>query len=475
VTSTFPDHTDSSRAAGSIDDRPWEGRELHLVGIGGCGMSGLALLASHLGATVTGSDQKESIFTASLQGDPRIVVTMGHDASNVPPGAELVYSSAVKEDNPERARARGRGQVELHRSGLIAQLTQVRRTIAVAGAHGKTTTSALLAHVLTESGMDPSYIVGGLMRPPAAHARVGHGDLLVIEADESDRTLLHYDVDVAVVTNIDLDHVGDVGGFTNRQDVADLLRTFVAHTQALVTTPEAAAELDVAGINTIAPAPITSTGTSAGTGTFTLDGHGYRLNLPGLHNVTNAGLVVATALHVGCAPAQIDAALASFPGLKRRFELRGTTTSGARVFDDYAHHPAEVSAAIDAARTLTDGPVIAVFQPHLFSRTEQFAAEFAGALAKADLALLDAIYPARETQQSFPHVTSAIIADRAPDGAGKLRYIPDTSALLDLVHRHASSADALVLLVGAGDIGRLAGPLLGTPRPEAVPAESLPA
>ena len=394
-------------AAGA--DKPWVGRELHFIGIGGCGMSGLALIASHLGASVTGSDQKESIFTASLRNDPSIGVTIGHDPKNVPDGAEIVYSSAIREDNPERAHARARGQGELHRSGLIAQLTQERRTVAVAGAHGKTTTSALLAHVLTAAGKDPSYIVGGLMRPPAAHARAGLSDILIIEADESDRSLLNYDVDIAVVTNIDLDHVGDAGGFANRADVARLLRTFVRGADKIVAPPPAAVELGLDD-RTIQPNP------TVGSGSFMLGGNEYRVNLPGQHNIINASLVVGSALLLGCTPDEIDAGLASFPGLKRRFELRGTTVAGARVFDDYAHHPAEVAAAIAAARTLTSGSIVVVFQPHLFSRTAQFATEFASSLATADVALLDDIYPARENQAAFPDVTSGTVASQAPEG-----------------------------------------------------------
>lgn len=437
----------------AAQDQPWAARKLHFVGIGGCGMSGLALLASHLGATVTGSDQKESIFTASLRSDPRIAVTIGHNVDNVPPGAEIVYSSAVREDNPERSYARGRGQHEIHRSGLIAQLTQERRTVAVAGAHGKTTTSALLAHVLTACGKDPSYVVGGLMRPPAVHARAGHSDLLIIEADESDRSLLNYDVDVAVITNVDLDHVGDAGGFATRADIAELLRSFVQGTECVVTPPSTAAELGLADAFTLRPDP------KATSGSFVLSGETYRLSLPGEHNVVNASLVVATALHLGCTPGEIDAALSSFPGLKRRFELRGSTRGGARVFDDYAHHPAEVAAAIAAARTLTAGPVIAVFQPHLFSRTAQFASDFASALATADLAVLDDIYPARELQVQFPDITSRTIAERAPQAGGRVVYPAQQDALLDLIQQHATH-DAIVLLIGAGDVGRLCDALI---------------
>ena len=437
----------------ATQDQPWAARELHFIGIGGCGMSGLALLASHLGATVTGSDQKESIFTTSLRSDPSISVTIGHNVDNVPPGAEIVYSSAVREDNPERSYARGRGQHELHRSGLIAQLTQERRTVAVAGAHGKTTTSALLAHVLTACGKDPSYVVGGLMRPPAVHARAGNSDLLIIEADESDRSLLNYDVNVAVITNVDLDHVGDAGGFATRADVAELLRSFVQGTECVVTPPSTAAELGLADAFTLRPDP------TAIPGSFVLSGETYRLNLPGMHNVVNASLVVATALHLGCAPVEIDAALASFPGLKRRFEFRGSTPGGARVFDDYAHHPAEVAAAISAARTLTAGPVIAAFQPHLFSRTAQFASDFASALATADLAVLDDIYPARESQAQFPGITSQTIAERAPRVGGHVVYPAQQGALLDLIRQH-ETPDSIVLLLGAGDVGRLCDALI---------------
>lgn len=446
---------DKSQVLANQSDLPWSGRHLHFVGIGGCGMSGLALLASHLGADVTGSDQKESIFTASLRTDPSIAFSVGHDAKNVPAAAEVVYSSAIREDNVERAQGRSRGHVELHRSGLIAQLTQVRRTIAVAGAHGKTTTSALLAHVLTEGGLDPSYIVGGLMRPPGAHARAGHSDLLVIEADESDRSLLNYDVDLAIITNIDLDHVGDAGGFTSRTDVVDLLRRFAVGAETLITTADSAEELGMAD-SAIVPSP-----TAAGD-EFVLGGNAYKVNLPGDHNVHNACLVVAAALQLGCSPDEIARSLASFPGLKRRFELRGTTNAGARVFDDYAHHPSEVAAAIQAARTLTSGPVVAVFQPHLFSRTRQFSAEFAEALATADIALLDNIYPARETQDAFPDITSSTIVANAP--AESLVLHPGSEeGILEFIREHATGPDSIVLLLGAGDIGRLAGQLIKLP------------
>jgi len=431
----------------------WEGRTLHFVGIGGAGMSGLAILASSMGAEVSGSDASESIFTRSLRRHDRIRLTIGHGAENVPDSAEVVYSSAIAADNVERAHARSRGQAELHRSGLLAQLTEVCRTVAVAGAHGKTTTSALLSHVLTEVsaqiGGTPSYIIGGLMGPPAPHAAAGASDVLVIEADESDRSLLNYDVAVAVVTNIDLDHVADAAGYSTRADVRDVMRQFADSAEVTVADPEVMDELDPANERVVARVR------SLGAGHFEVDGHTYATNLPGEHNVANAGLVVTTALYLGGAPVDIARALSSFPGLRRRFELRGTTAQGARVFDDYAHHPTEVASAIRAARTLTSGPVVAVFQPHLYSRTSHFAADFAQALSEADLGLLDEIYPAREKQDDFPDVTSGLIAAALPT-VRSIEYPPSTADLVARITEAASSSDAIVLLLGAGSIGKLA-------------------
>lgn len=431
------------------ESKPWTGRRVHFVGIGGCGMSGLALVAAQLGATVSGSDTKRSIFFDSLHDTGLIELHLGHDTGNLPAAGEIAYSSAIRSDNVERAAAHERGLTELHRSALLAQLTRMNRTIAVAGAHGKTTTAALLAYVLDQAGLQPTYIVGGLLRKPALHARAGAGRLLVIEADESDRSLLDYAVNIALITNVDLDHVGDAAGYESKDDVADVLARFAKGADLTVGSQQAADELGERLPELVTAVPARTANPTA----FVLDDETYDLSLPGWHNAENAALVVRVARELGCSPEAIREALATFPGLARRFELRGHTTNGAKVFDDYAHHPTEVAAVLQAARSVTTGRVIAVFQPHLFSRTQQFTTEFAQSLTLADVTYLEPIYPAREDPAAWDHVSSLDIATALP-GSG-FHYATDRSALATDLATHTESGDAIVL-VGAGDITLLA-------------------
>lgn len=430
----------------------WTGRRLHFVGVGGCGMSGLALVASQLGAEVSGSDAKVSIFTESLSETGLHNIQIGQSETNVPAAGEVVYSSAIRSDNVERVTARARGLRELHRSALLAELTRASRTIAVAGAHGKTTTSALLAYVLDRTGLRPTYIVGGLLRKPAVHARAGSGDLLVIEADESDRSLLEYEVSVALVTNVDLDHVGDAAGYKSRADVAEILARFAKGAQCVIGSQQAAGELgqSVPGLQVAAPEKVPGHPMS-----FVLDGETYDLSMPGWHNAENAALVVRAATLLGCTPQAIREALRTFPGLARRFELRGRMPSGALVYDDYAHHPAEVAAVLEAARSVAKGRVVAVFQPHLFSRTQQFTREFAEALSHADVVYLEPIYPAREDPAAWGHVSAEDIAAAAREGGADFRYRSVRQALASQIKAEAE-ADDLVILVGAGDVTTLA-------------------
>lgn len=437
----------------------WSGRRLHFVGVGGCGMSGLALVAHQLGAEVSGSDVKPSVFTESLAACGVSAVRLDHAPSNVPTAGEVVYSAAIRPDNVERVRARELGLGELHRSELIAQLTRVRRTVAVAGAHGKSSTSALIAHILGCCGLEPSYIVGALLRPPGLHAAAGAGEVLVIEADESDRSLLHYDVDIAVVTNVDLDHVGDAGRYSTVEDVGATLDRFAGRASRTVATEQAAGYLaSVGGVLDVVEPKVVGESLAR----FWLDGAEYEINQPGRHNIANAALAVRVARLLGCVPMQIAAALATFPGLVRRFELRGRTGAGARVFDDYAHHPAEIAAVLDTARhACRDGRVLAVFQPHLFSRTAQFTEEFASALAAADRAWVEPIYPARERPQDWEHVTSQNVVDAA-QRAGHTHVTASenrerlAAELVDLAR-----AEDVIVLVGAGDVTRIAGLLVG--------------
>jgi UDP-N-acetylmuramate--alanine ligase len=434
----------------------WDGRRLHFVGVGGCGMSGLALVAAQLGAEVSGSDAKRSIFTDSLDETGLVSIQIGQSADNVPASGEIVYSSAIRPDNVERATARARGIRELHRSALLAELTRMNRTIAVAGAHGKTTTSALLAYVLDQAGLRPTYIIGGLLRKPAVHARAGGGELLVIEADESDRSLLEYDVDIALITNVDLDHVGDSAGYKTTQDVAEILARFAKGAGQVIGSRQAAAELSgsLPALQVAEPAEVAGHPAS-----FVLDGESYDVSLPGWHNCENAALVVRTATLLGCTPQAIGAALRSFPGLARRFDLRGQMAAGVPVYDDYAHHPAEVAAALKAARSLAAGRVVAVFQPHLFSRTQQFTREFADALTLADVVYLEPVYPAREDPADWGHVSARDIAAAAEPGGANFRYRPVRSELAAQITAEAQPDD-LVILIGAGDITALADQLV---------------
>jgi UDP-N-acetylmuramate--alanine ligase len=433
---------------------PLAGRHLHFVGAGGCGMSGLALIARDLGAEVSGSDAKATIFTQSL-GQAGMPVRISQDAGNVPDGprVEIVYSSAVKPENPERIEARRRGLGELHRSALLAEISSCFETVAVGGAHGKSTTAALLAHVLAWCGKDPSYVVGALMRPPGVHAMAGDGDMLVIEADESDRSLLSYQVQTAVITSVDLDHVGDGGAYADVSDVARVLGQFASAAGEVVVSAQAAGHLRpfVPDVEmTVADPELLE-----GAGRFALEGEVYETNLPGAHQARNAALVVHVARSYGCSPEDIRTALLSFPGLARRFELRGKTQAGARVIDDYAHHPAEVAAVLAAARQVAgEGRVIAVFQPHLFSRTERFAAEFLTALEGADEAWVEPVYPAREDPQDWEHVVkdlASAVEQRYP----RVQMSPGRPGLAAYLGTAAGSQD-VVLLAGAGDVSRLA-------------------
>ncbi|MFF3378144.1 UDP-N-acetylmuramate--L-alanine ligase [Streptomyces sp. NPDC002680] len=437
--------------------KPFADRRLHFIGIGGCGMSGLALVARELGAHVSGSDAKKTIYTESLERNGVTGVTIGHDTGSVPDApAEVVFSSAIRPENIERAEASRKGLGELHRSGLLTQITALHETVAVGGAHGKSSTAALLAHVLAFCGKDPSYVVGALLRPPGVHAAAGSGGTLVIEADESDKSLLNYQVHTAVVTNVDLDHVGDGGAYQNIADVARVLGEFAAKAKVAVVSAQAAEHLRPFVPDMTVAEPELIDGEPM---RFRLDGEVYEVNQPGVHQLHNAALVVEIARRAGCATGDVRNALLAFPGLARRFELRGKTASGARVYDDYAHHPVEVAAALAAARQVAGrGRVLAVFQPHLFSRTQQFQTEFLDALATADLAWVEPVYPARENPEEWTHVAERLAADvdgRAP----QMRMSPGRDQLARQLQDEATGGD-VVMLIGAGDVNALAEPLV---------------
>jgi UDP-N-acetylmuramate--alanine ligase len=424
------------------------GRRLHFVGIGGAGMSGLALIASHLGAEVTGSDQVASAYTERLQ-EHGIPVAMSHAAENVPPGAEVVYSTAVPPSNPERLAAAG---PQLHRSELLAQIAALRRSIAITGTHGKTTTAAMVVHALQRCGLDPAYVIGGEMRASGLNAEWGTGEWIVLEADESDRSLLNLWPEVAVLTNAELDHHST---YTSQLDLETTLREFMARARggAVVwNRPELRALCPPGAIPYDAPDPVLEPGCSR----FTWRGHTVILSVPGAHNAVNAAGALEAAVFAGADPAEAVSALRDFTGARRRLERLGVSRAGAELFDDYAHHPTEVAAAIAAARTYSPRRLVAVFQPHLYSRTAALAREFGSALGQADMAAVLDVYPARERAAEFPGVDGRVVASAAAEEAGgrQVAWLPgfaDARAFLEATLRLGD----LCLLMGAGNIDSL--------------------
>lgn len=437
----------------------WAGRKLHFVGIGGAGMSGLALVARALGASVTGSDRAAGSPYAGPLRAAGIEPAIGHDTGNVPGGAEVVVSSAIPFDNPERVAARDRGLRELHRADLLGELTRLRPTIAVTGTHGKTTTSSMLVHALRACGLDPGYLVGGAVRSTGSNAGWGAGEWLVVEADESDRSLLKLSPTVAVLTNAELDHHTT---YASQRDVDETFRTFLA------LADRAAVIWDRPELLALAPAELPLVAFDAapeltpGGSRFTLDGVEVELTVPGAHNARNAAAALTAARLAGADLAAAAAALRDFQGAGRRFERLGSSAAGALVVDDYAHHPTEVAATLEAARTLGPRRVIAVFQPHLFSRTARQAAEFGTALAGADEVVVLDVYPARERAEDFPGVTGLLVAEAAADAAGgkPVAWMPGFDQAEAYLRGRLRDGD-LVLTLGAGDVDALGRALVG--------------
>ena len=441
--------------------REWKGRRLHFVGIGGAGMSGLALIAAELGAAVTGSDTVDTPYLANVR-VAGIAPVIGYDAANVPAGGdvEIVVSTATSFDNPERAAGRARGLREIHRGALLGELSRLRRTIAIAGTHGKTTAASMTAHALLSLGWEPTFVIGGELRPPggpgpAVNAAYGDGEWLVVEADESDRSFLELSPEIGVVTNIELDHHTTYASHLElEQAFGEFLRK--ALRRVVADVPEAEAFLDRVGIVEAAFSGASDIELGAGGSRFVWAGQVVSLPVPGAHNVANAVAALTACTIAGAPRTQLAGTLADFRGAGRRFERLGTTASGALVVDDYAHHPTELRATIAAARTLGRRRVVAVFQPHLFSRTKLLGREFGAALAQADAAVVLDVYPSRERAGDFPGVTGLLIAEHAADAArGRpVAWATDFDAAETLLRATLRDGD-LCLVLGAGDIDAL--------------------
>jgi UDP-N-acetylmuramate--alanine ligase len=453
----------------------WGGRSLHFVGIGGAGMSGLALVCAQLGATVTGSDRSESSYMERLR-EAGLDPVVGHDAANVPEGAELVVSTAIGAENPERERGRQLGLREIHRGELLAELCAERRLIAVAGTHGKTTTTAMAVWALRTLGEDPAFFIGGEVPGlgpdgAAANAGWGAGEWVVAEADESDGSFLRLRPEIAVATNLEMDHQAHWGSLAKLHEA---FAEFLAPARAVVIPADGS-------LDALAPAAAERVGfDSEAPGPADLP-----LAVPGHHNRANARAALA-ALSCALAPAENEAApahrdevrsqaavgLADFPGAKRRLELKGRR-GAVSIYDDYAHHPTEVRAALSALRELEPPPsrLIAVFQPHLYSRTKAFAEQFGAALALADEVVVLDVYPAREEPVGeLAGVSGLDVARATADriGGGRVRWLPTAGAAERLLGPELDRArpGTVLVTVGAGDVFKLGEAILAADGPK---------
>ena len=447
-----------------------ENQPVHLVGIGGAGMSALASILLQRGFTVTGSDLRGGREASALQA-MGAVVHVGHDADHLGDPGVVVVSTAVPTDNPEALAARERGIPVIRRAELLAALLSGARGILVAGTHGKTTTTSMLTVALQAAGVDPSFAIGGTIHESGSSAHHGSDDVFVAEADESDRSFLVFEPDCAIVTNVELDH-HDV--YADFDDVLATFTEFLAARRgggpAIVCIDDAGGRQLAEGLDgqvvTYGQAPDATLvisdvvlGVDESTATLLRDGEALcdlHLRVPGIHNLLNATAALAAALWAGASAAAAAEGLARFGGAQRRFQRLGTA-DGVTVVDDYAHHPTELSVTIEAARqTSPQGRIVAVFQPHRFSRTAALGEELGAALAAADVAVVTDVYPAGEAP--VPGVTGGLVADAATAAGGDARYADRAQDLAQFVAQIVQDGD-LVLTLGAGDI-TLLGPVL---------------
>lgn len=446
-------------------------RKLHFVGIGGAGMSVLAEVLAAWGFTVSGTDGQESETLARLR-SLGIPAGAGHAAESLGEPDAVVYSSAIPGSNPELAEARRRGIPAVKRAEMLGEALRGKYVLAVAGTHGKTTTTTMLGRIWIQAGGEPTLLAGGAARGENLSAIAGRGDAVIVEADEFDRSFLTLRPAGAVIGNIDSDHLDTYGTV---EAVRDAFREFI---EGMPFYGLAAVNGDDEGVRAILPrltrrAVVYGLGPEAeyraigirqaGQGmAFVLERRGNALGeillqVPGIHNVYNALGAATLALEEGIDFADVQAALAGYPGVKRRLEPRGSR-GGIVFYDDYAHHPTEVAAALKAARALVPrhpapGRLIAVFQPHLYSRTRQLHREFAAAFADCEILFVTKVYPSREAP--IPGVEGELIAADARAGilpASRVHYVDDLEQLPQAVASAAKPGD-LVLTMGAGDIG----------------------
>ncbi|MEQ1950384.1 UDP-N-acetylmuramate--L-alanine ligase [Mesorhizobium sp. CN2-181] len=443
---------------------------VHFIGIGGIGMSGIAEVLRNLGYRVQGSDQADGANVQRLR-DKGIECFVGHRAENLGDAEVVVVSTAIKKNNPELVAAREKLLPIVRRAEMLAELMRFRQAVAIGGTHGKTTTTSMVAALLDAGGLDPTVINGGIINAYGTNARMGGGDWMVVEADESDGTFLKLPADIAVVTNIDPEHLDHYGSFDK---VREAFRQFVENVpfygfgvmctdhpevQALVSRIEDRRVITY-GENAQADVRFTRHRMENGSSKFdviirnrksgaqtVIDG--LSLPMPGRHNVSNATAAIAVAHELGISGAAIRKGLSGFGGVKRRFTPTGTW-NGVRIFDDYGHHPVEIKAVLKAARDATDGRVIAIAQPHRFTRLHDLFDEFSACFNDADTILVAPVYPAGE--EPIEGVNSQALAQRIRAGGHRdARYIDGPAAIAPAVRDLAKDGDFVVFL-GAGNI-----------------------
>ena len=448
-------------------------RHIHFVGIGGSGMSGIAEVLLNLGYQVSGSDLAPNAATRRLD-QLGVALSFSHAAGNVDAADAVVVSTAVKSDNPEVLAARARRIPVVPRALMLAELMRLKQGIAIAGTHGKTTTTSLIASVLAEGGLDPTYVIGGRLTSSASNARLGAGDFIVVEADESDASFLHLQPVVAVVTNIDADHMD-----TYQHDFARLKQAFVQFLQNLPFYGSAILCVDDRNVREIMPfvtKPVVSYGLGDDAMVRATDLEhaegamrfrvlrekrpdlAVTLNLPGRHNVQNALAAIAVATELGVADASICKALAEFRGVGRRFQRYGEVAAADggtfTLVDDYGHHPAEMAATIAAARgAFPERRLVLAFQPHRYTRTRDLFEDFVRVLSTADAVVLAEVYAAGEAPIVAADGRSLVRAVRV---AGKVEpvFVADIAQMPEAIRRVAKDGDVVVTM-GAGSIGNV--------------------
>jgi UDP-N-acetylmuramate--alanine ligase len=440
---------------------------VHFVGIGGSGMSGIARMFLAAGHRVTGSDSRETATTGRMR-ELGAEVRIGHDAANVGDADTIVVTSALWPDNPELLEAQRRGLPVLHRSQALAALISEHRLVAVAGAHGKTTSTGMIVTALVELGLDPSFVNGGVIQSLGTSSAPGSSDLFVVEADESDGSFLLYDVAIALITNVDPDHLDHYG---SEQAFIDAFVEFAAKARerVVVSSDDAGAVRVTEGLRARPDAPEVVTFGEAedadvriervteGAG-VTVDlrwggaSHHIALRVPGRHNAVNAVGAFAVLVGLGVEPADAVRGIEAFGGTERRFELHGVER-GVSVYDDYAHHPTEVAAALHAARDVVGaGRIIAIHQPHLYSRTRLMAADFAKVYEDlADHTVVLDVYGAREDPE--PGVTGALVQERFADQE-RVDYLPDWAEASARAAAVARDGD-IIMTLSCGDVYRI--------------------